>query len=101
MFGKMGDLMGKMQEMKQKSEEVKSRLETIIVEGQAENNSVVVKCNGNRKVTEVKIENMGAFEKEQLEDYILLATNKALEAAEKVNEAEMQSIAKGMLPGFM
>lgn len=101
MFGKMGDLMGKMHEMKQKSDEVKARLDTIIVEGKAEGDKVVVKCNGNRKITEIIVSDHQQFAKEELEDYILLATNRAIEAAEKVHEAEMQSIAKGMLPGFM
>ncbi|MFB1021511.1 MAG: DNA-binding YbaB/EbfC family protein [Vicingaceae bacterium] len=102
MFGKMGDMMGKMQEMKQKSEEVKNRLDTISVSGDAENGKVTVISTGNRKITSVQInpELMVNGNKEQLENLIILAVNKALEKAEKVNETEMAGVAKGMLPGF-
>ena len=39
-------------------------------------------------------------DKEQIEDLCILAINRALEQAEKVYEAEMKDIAKGMLPGI-
>ena len=98
-----GDMMGKLQEMKQKTEETKRRLDTISVDADAENGQVRVVCNGNRKITAITIsdELMEAGDKEQIEDLTLLAINRALEKAEKVAEAEMGSIAKGMLPGFM
>jgi len=35
-----------------------------------------------------------------LEDYTLLATNDALNKAEKVNETEMKSAATSMMPGM-
>ena len=39
-------------------------------------------------------------DKEMLEDYTLLATNDALNKAEKVNETEMKSAATSMMPGM-
>lgn len=97
-----GDMMGKLQEMQQQSEKVKARLETISVNGEAENGSVKVVCNGNRKITSVAIsdELMAENDKEQIEDLIILATNRALANAEKVYESEMKDVAKGMLPGM-
>ena len=102
MFGKMGDMMGKMQEMKQKSEEVKKRLDTISVSGVAEDGKVTAISTGNRKITSIQIseELLAIGDKEQIEDLTILAINKALEKAEKVSEAEMAGVAKGMLPGF-
>ncbi|MBL4710240.1 MAG: YbaB/EbfC family nucleoid-associated protein [Flavobacteriales bacterium] len=102
MFGKMGDMMGKMQEMKQKSEEVKKRLDTISVDGVAENGKVKVVSTANRKITSIQISNelMNSGDRDQIEELTLLAINKALEKAEKVAEAEMAGVAKGMLPGF-
>jgi len=44
---------------------------------------------------------MQEIDKEQIEDLTLLAINRALENAEKVYEAEMKNVAKGMLPGMM
>lgn len=102
MFGKMGDMMGKMQEMKQKSEEVKKRLDTISVSGDAENGMVTVVSTGNRKITSIQLSDalMASNDKEQIEELTVMAINRALEKAEKVSEAEMAGIAKGMLPGF-
>ena len=98
----MGDMMGKMQEMKQKSEEVKKRLDTISVDGVAENGKVKVVSTANRKITSIQISNelMNSGDRDQIEELTLLAIDKALEKAEKVAEAEMAGVAKGMLPGF-
>ena len=98
----MGDMMGKLKEMQQRSEEVKKRLDTISVNAEAENGMVKVVCNGNRKISSIKIsvELMQANDKEKIEELSLLAINRALEKAEKVAEAEMQGVAKGMLPGM-
>lgn len=94
--------MGKLKEMQQRSEEVKKRLDTISVNAEAENGMVKVVCNGNRKISSIKIsvELMQANDKEKIEELSLLAINRALEKAEKVAEAEMQGVAKGMLPGM-
>jgi DNA-binding protein YbaB len=37
---------------------------------------------------------------EDLQDLLLTAFNKTLEKADKVNEAEMASSAKGLIPGL-
>jgi hypothetical protein len=102
MFGKMGDMMGKMQEMKRKSEEIKKRLDTISVSGDAGNGKVTATSTGNRKITSIQISNelMATADKEQIEGLTIAAINNALERAEKVSEAEMAGVAKGMLPGF-
>lgn len=98
-----GNMMGKLQEMQQKSEEVKKRLDTISVQGDAENGLVKVTCTANRKLTKVEIsdELFKDGDKEQIEDLCMIATNRALENAEKVYETEMKDVAKGMLPGMM
>jgi len=96
-----GDMMGKLKEMQQKTEEVKKRLENVSVEAEVEGVKVV--ANGNKKITSIIIDDslMIDADKEQIEDLTLAAVNRVLEKAEKVNEAEMQGIAKGMLPGMM
>lgn len=97
-----GNMMGKLQEMQQKSEEIKKRLDTISVQGEAENGKIKVISTGNRKITSVEIsdELMQDGDKEQIEELCTLAINRALEQAEKVYEAEMKDVAKGMLPGM-
>ena len=100
MFGGNG-MMKKLQEMQQKVEETKARLDTITVEGKASNGKVTVIMNGNRKVNSISInEKLGGFDKEELEDLLIIATNDALEKAESVNESEMKAASAGMIPGM-
>ena len=99
MFG--NNMMGKLQEMKQKMDEIKSRLDSITVTGESGNGAVKVIVTGNKKVKEIQIsDDLMQEDKELLEDYLILATNHALEQAEKVHDAEMKGAASGMLPGM-
>lgn len=43
---------------------------------------------------------MNERDKEQIEDLVMIALNKALEKAENVANAEMAGAAKGFLPGM-
>lgn len=97
-----GDMMGKLQEMKQQTEEIKKRLDTISVDGEAENGKVRVIITANKKVTSITIseELMTDGDKEQIEDLTMIALNKALDKAENVANAEMAGAAKGFLPGM-
>jgi DNA-binding YbaB/EbfC family protein len=99
MFG--GNMMKKLQEMQQKVAETKARLNTITVTGESGNGKVNIVVNGNRVVKSVTInDDLNAFDKEELEDLLILAMNKALESAEQVNETEMKAASAGMLPGM-
>ncbi len=100
MFGGNG-MMKKLQEMQQKVEETKARLDTITVEGKASNGKVAVTMTGNRKVNAIVInEELTNLDKEELEDLLVIATNDALEKAEKVNESEMRVASAGMILGI-
>ena len=93
--------MGKLQEMQQKTEEIKKRLDNINVEGDAENGKVRAVSTANRKIVSISIaDELQNGDKEELEDLVILAVNRALEKAEKIAEAEMAGAAKGMLPGL-
>lgn len=95
-----GDMMSKLQDMKRKVEETKAKLDTLTVNGEADNGKVKVTVNGNRKVKSISIqEQLTTIDKEELEDLLIVALNRALEQAEKINEAEMAGAAKGILPG--
>lgn len=92
--------MERMQEMQQKTEDAKKRLDTITVIGEAPAGAVIVEMTGNRKVKNVNITiDMSSTDKEELEDLMVIAFNKALENAENVFESEMKTVAMGMLPG--
>lgn len=86
----------------QKAEEVKSRLNAISVEGIAANGKVKVTANGNKKITDIHIQDelMQIDRKEELQDLLIIAIEHAFEQAENVSNAEMQSLMSMMLPGF-
>lgn len=86
--------------MKQQMDEVKNRLNNIIVEGTAENGAVKVTATGNKQVKNISINEALLKDKEELEDLLVIAVNRALEEADKVHEKEMQFAAKGLFPGM-
>ncbi|SFT77269.1 DNA-binding protein, YbaB/EbfC family [Lishizhenia tianjinensis] len=99
MFG--GDMFGKLQEMQQMAEESKKKLDQISVQGEAGGNLVVVELTGNRTMKSLTINTqLDQMDKEDLEDLLTVAFNRALEAAEAVNQKEMQNSAKGLFPGL-
>ena len=96
-----GNMMERMQEMQQKTEDAKRRLDNITVTGEAPAGAVVVEMTGNKKVKNVSISvDLAQTDQEELEDLLVIAFNKALENAENVFDAEMKTVAMGMLPGM-
>lgn len=93
-------MFGKLAEAKQKAEEIKQRLETVTVMGEAENGAVKVIANGNRRVQDIVIDDSLLNDKEQLQDILAVAINRAIENADKVSEAEMQALSSQLLPGL-
>jgi nucleoid-associated protein EbfC len=99
MFG--NNMLEKLQQMQQQVEASKSKLETIIVTGEAGGNLVHVELTGNRTLRRVLINaDLASMEKEDLEDLLVVAFNRALEQANTVHEQEMASSAKGIIPGL-
>ncbi len=93
-----GDMMEKLQKMQQSVAESKAKLDNISVETEVE--GIKVRMNGNRKLIDLQIPDIMMDDKEDLQDLLLTAFNKTLEKADKVNEAEMASSAKGLIPGL-
>ena len=98
----LSKLMSQMGPMKETMDEAKKKLDTITVKGDAEGEQVVVYVNGNRKVTEIKISQslMDGGDKEAIEELLQVALNKALTSADSINEMEMASAMRGMMPGM-
>ncbi|MBW4888222.1 YbaB/EbfC family nucleoid-associated protein [Mucilaginibacter sp. HMF5004] len=92
----------KILEAQQKAGEVKQRLDAITVTGTAEGGKVSVSANGNKKIISISIDEeiVQEADKEQLEDLLLIAVNKALEQAENVNQAEMAAMTQQMFGGL-
>lgn len=95
-------MMGKLQEMKQKMDESKARLAQISVKGFSPDKKIWIEINGNREVKNIKIDAdwLKTADPEELEDKLVIATNQALQQAEKIYESEMKSAALGLMPGL-
>lgn len=101
----MFDQLAKLKELQQKMEETKKRLDSITVSANALSGKILVECSANKRIKSIKIDPayLHTASVTEIEKHLLAAINEALENAEKVNEAEMRSIAGGMLgkiPGF-
>lgn len=101
MFGKLGDMMGKLQEMKQKADEIKSRLDNLVLKSEGAGGDIKIEITGNRHIKSLTIASaLQHGDKQELEEQLVVALNKAIEAANKINEEEMKQAASGMLPGL-
>ena len=99
MFGDLQGMMGKLKEAKQKIEETKNRLNTILVDGEASNGDVKVTVTGNRTVKNISISEK-LTDKEEIEDYLIIALNMALKKAAAISEAELAAAAKDGMPNI-
>ena len=88
----------KLMEAQQKAGEVKKRLDAITVTGIAEGGKITVTANGNKVVQSVQINDtfLADADKEELEELLVVAINKAMEQAENVSQSEMAAITKNM-----
>ena len=98
MFGDMSGMMAKLQEAQQKIEETKARLNTVLVTGESGNGKVKVTVTANREIRNIAIDDALFNDKEELEDFLIIALNNALNEANIINEAEMSAAAKGGMP---
>ena len=92
----------KLMQAQQKAGEVKQRLDAITVSGSAEGGKITVSVNGNKVVQSVLIDEdfFKELDKEQLEELLVIAINKAMAQADNVSQSEMAAMTKDMLGGL-
>jgi DNA-binding YbaB/EbfC family protein len=92
----------KLMQAQQKAGEIKSRLNAIIVTGTAEGGKITVSANGNKVIQSVVIDDdfFGEGDREQLEELLVIAINKAMEQADNVGQSEMAAMTKEMFGGL-
>ena len=100
MFGDLMGMMGKLKETQAKVEETKKRLDTVYIDEKSNDNLLRVTLTANRTIKTIEIDNSLLEDKEQLEDYLILTLNKAIESATKVNESELAAVAKEGMPNI-
>lgn len=98
MFGDLMGMMGKLQEAQKKVAETKQRLDTVLIDEQSSDGLFKVTLTANRTIKSVTIDDQLLEDKEQLEDYLVLVMNKAIEKATAINEAELAAAAKDGMP---
>lgn len=90
-----------MQQMQLALEESKKRMEQTIVAGESGGGLIRVELNGNRELKSLQINtSIKDMEKEDLEDLLTVALQRALEEANKVNENEVSASARQFIPGL-
>jgi len=96
-------MMGKLKETQRKIEETKLRLDSVLIDEQSTDGTLKVTLTANGKIKSLDIDNSLLEDKDQLEDYLIVTINKAIEKAARVNQAELDAVAKvdmPMIPGM-
>ena len=96
-------MMGKLKETQQKIEETKKRLDTVLIDEQSADGLLKVTLTANSKIKSVVIAEALLEDKDQLEDYLIVVMNKAIEKAASVNQAELDAVTRvdmPMIPGM-
>ncbi|MFC4220399.1 YbaB/EbfC family nucleoid-associated protein [Flagellimonas marina] len=100
MFGDIMGMMGKLKETQKKVQETKERLNTVMIDEQSSDGLLEVTLTANREIKSISIDDSLLKDKEQLEDYLVLTLNKAIEKATNVNETELAAVAKEGMPNI-
>ena len=98
MFGDLMGMVGKLKEAQKKVEETKERLNTVLIDEQSSDGLLKVTITANRELKNIEVDQELLKDKEQLEDYLILTLNKAIEKATEINETELGAVAKDGLP---
>lgn len=100
MFGDISGMMGKLKEAQEKVEETKKRLNTVLIDEAVANDNLKVTVTANREIKAITINESLLEDREELEDYLILALNKALQRASEINEQELAIAAKTGMPNI-
>lgn len=100
MFGDLMGMMGKLKETQAKVEATKQRLHSVYIDESSSDGLLKVSLTANREIKSITIDDQLLMDKDQLEDYLILTLNKAIERAEKVSEAELAAVAKEGMPSI-
>jgi DNA-binding YbaB/EbfC family protein len=100
MFGDIMGMMGKLKDTQEKVKATKERLNTVLIDETSSDGKLKVTLTANREIKSIEIDDSLIEDKEQLEDYLVLTLNKAIEKATNVNETELAAVAKEGMPNI-
>lgn len=100
MKGGMQGMLKQVQKMQEEMQRVQAELANKTVSAEAGGGIIKAVANGHKELISIEIDAqvIKPDEKEILEDLVVAAVNKALNAAAKLAEDEMSKITKGMIP---
>lgn len=93
-------MMGKLKETQQKVEDTKIRMDTVLIDQKSSDDLLKVTLTANRVIKSITINDALLEDKEQLEDYLILTLNKAIEKATNIHETEVAAVAKNGMPNI-
>ena len=100
MFGDLSGMMNKLKDAQQKVEETKVRLNSVLVDEASTDGKLKITLTANSEIKAISIDDSLLSDAEELEDYLILALNKAIDKATKINEVEMAAAAKDGMPNI-
>lgn len=100
MFGDLMGMMGKLKETQEKVEATKKRLDTVMIDESSSDGLLKITLTANRQIKTIEIGDALLEDKEQLEDYLILTLNKAIDKATNVHETEVAAVAKEGMPNI-
>lgn len=91
-------MMGQMQETQRKIEEAHKMLDNVIIDHSSSDDLLKVSITANSEIKNIDINNSLLEDKDQLEDYLILVINQAIQKAIHKNRTELDAVAKVDLP---
>jgi DNA-binding protein YbaB len=93
-----GDLFGNLQKQQ---EELQQKLAGMSVEAESGDGAIVVQASADLQVHNIRLDptKIDLSDREQLEDLLVIAVNRALDAARAMAAAETNNLLQGMMPG--
>lgn len=99
MFGDLSGMMDKLKKAQQKVEETKLRLNSVLIDEEVPE-KLKVTITANREIKTIRIDPSLLNDAEELEDYLVITLNKAIERASAINEQELAAAAKDGMPNI-
>ncbi|MGO3182048.1 MAG: YbaB/EbfC family nucleoid-associated protein [Aequorivita sp.] len=93
-------MMGKLKETQEKVEATKKRMDTVLIDEASSDGLLKITITANREIKTIDVDDKLLEDKEQLEDYLILTLNKAIEKATNVHETEVSAVAKDGMPNI-
>ena len=91
------DLLGNLQKQQ---EQMQQKLAAIVVDAESGDGAVTVRASADMRIDNIKIDpaKLDLNDREQVEDLLVVAVNRALEEARKAAAAETGKLFEGMMP---